>query len=286
MQAGLNAGFGTPLGRELLSGLANLGVDVIRQDVPATGDLTPIVEDFVGFPGFSIRPLFLLHEVARNEPLLDVALRFGSSWFDLEVFNEPGPQSNMDRVTFRQYVAGIAAVHHDCRARGFTGRILAGAPGNIEREGFAWLAEAMPMLPRDLVMAFHRYPYKTQDDRTRPAPPFSSRLAELDALHRIADGREIACTEFGYHTATEVKGALWWAKRFQMTDEQVREALVAELRLYASGGCAMACVYQLNDGPIDPATGQPDDFYRARFGIRRSDGTWKPAARCFREWRT
>jgi hypothetical protein len=286
MRVGLNNPGGIPIGADLLSVLRDLGVQALRCDVPAEGDLSPHVLPYVGS---GIRPLFLLHNPARHQPLADVALvELGQDGYDLEMFNEPsgvnGPQIGpSDMVTFEQYLEGILAVHHDARARGFFGAIYAGAPGNIGPDWWPWLERTMQMTPSDVDLAFHRYSYKTQDDRTRPWPNFESRIAELDNLCRIAGAaRRIACTEFGYHTAPEQVG---WRDalrqgRFpyttQLTDDEVLSNLIADFRLYEHGLITDAFVYNINDGPNNTAG--------ERWGIRRVDGSFKPAARCFAEW--
>ena len=288
MRAGLNNPGGIPIDTELLSVLRDLGVQALRCDVPADGDLAPHVLPYVGS---GIRPLFLLHNPARHQPLADIALvELGHDGYDLEVFNEPsgvrGPQTGpSDMVTFEDYLEGILAVHHDARARGFFGAIYAGAPGNIGPEWWPWLERTMLMTPGDVDLAFHRYSYKTQDDRLRPWPPFASRVEELDALVRIAGAtRRIACTEYGYHTAPEHVGFLDAIKQgrlpytTQLTDEQVLNNLVADLRLYDAGLVTDAFLYNINDGPNNTAG--------ERWGIRRFDGSFKPAARCFAEWST
>lgn len=280
MRAGLNAGFGLPLGQGLIRQLADLGVETVRQDVPE-GDLSEIVGEWGGNP---IRPIFLLHDIARNEPLLDLALpRLGPDSFDVEVFNEP---PGLDHVSFEQYVAGVNAVHRDCRARGFAGRVIAGAQANLSASCLDWTRRAVPMFPPDVDIAYHRYSPAPQE-WSKPWPPFVDREDELNELHLLADGRDLCCTEFGAHTATEQTGYLWWKRTYQLTDEQVHDYALDELRLLAAHDVVIACVFQLNDGPIDAATGQPADFYEARYGIRRTDAaqTWKPVARVFTEWR-
>lgn len=288
MRVGLNNPGGIPIGSDLLSVLADLGVQALRVDVPNEGDLAPHVLPYVGS---GVRPLFIIHRPDRHQPLADIALeQLGHDGYDLEMFNEPsgvrGPQTSpSDMVTFEDYLEGILAVHHDARARGFFGAIYAGAPANIGPDWWGWMEKTMLSTPPDVDLAFHRYSYKTQDDRTRPWPPFSSRLSELDALVRIAGPtRRIACTEFGYHTAPEEVGWMDALKqgRFpytvQLSDSDVLTNLVADLRLYERGLVTDAFVFGINDGP--------GNSWGDRQGIRRIDGSFKPAARCFAEWRT
>ena len=119
----------------------------------------------------------------------------------------------------------------------------------------------------------------------RPWPPFASRMAELDALVKIAGvTRRIACTEFGYHTAQERVGMVDALKQgklpynVQLNDDEVLANLVADLRLYEAGLVTDCYVYNINDGPQNVAGD--------RWGIRRIDGSFKPASRAFAEWRT
>jgi hypothetical protein len=288
MRAGLNNPGGVPIGHDLLTLLASLQIETLRCDVPNDGDLGPHVEPYLGS---GIRPLFIIHRSDRHQPLADVALeQLGPDGYDLEIYNEPtgsrGPQTGPgDMVTFEDYLEGIFAIHHDARARGFLGAIYAGAPANIGPDWWGWLERTMLKTPPDVDLAFHRYSYKTQDDRLRPWPPFASRTEELESLVKIAGAtRRIACTEFGYHTAPEQVGLMDAVKHgklpytVKLNDDEMLENLVADLRLYESGLVTDAYVYNINDGPQNVAGD--------RWGIRRMDGSFKPAARAFAEWRT
>lgn len=271
MRIGVTAGFGAPIGTLQLGQMSAIGIEVVRQDVPATGDLRPLVEDFVAAP---VRPLFLLGDPARNEPLLDLALRLlGPDGFDLQVYNEPGL---FFHGSLTDYTVGIGLVYRDARLRGFRGAILAGGVANLGTDNLRWLRAAVPALPTDVVIDFHRYSYKTQS-QSRPWPGFASRDAELETVRQIAAGRPVACTEFGYHTAEEESGFLWWRRRTRATDDQVRAWLAADLALFSSHGLTLACIYQWGDGPTDS--------WINRFGLRDPSGYLKPSARAIADWR-
>jgi hypothetical protein len=262
-------------GYHKLPEVKSLGFDGVRLDVE--GDIPSLVNHFIGS---GVRPLFLLHDVALNEPLLDVALQAGNDWFDIEVFNEP---PGMDKVNLSQYVAGINAVNHDARARGFKGRIIAGAKANPSQESMAWYEEAVPQLPDNVVVAFHRYSYKTQTDPSRPWPPFSSRQAEVAEMFKVSMGRKVAITEFGYHTAEEVETKFSWKFPFyksvktRLTDQQVLDFLVSDLKLYESMGVGLVAIYQWRDGHTDD--------YLGRYGLHDVNEHVKLQSQAVIQWR-
>ena len=103
-----------------------------------------------------------------------------------------------------------------------------------------------------------------------PHPGFANRDAEWARLQSIAGGRPVACTEFGHHTARREVPASWPHAQETAVGQTVAEHITFDLTYFRNRGCLLAAVYQLNDGPTDT----PID----RYGIRRADGTPKPAA--------
>ena len=81
-----------------------------------------------------------------------------------------------------------------------------------------------------------------------------------------------ACTEVGHHTAKRnpqfFLGFIPRHKR--LSDETVAKHVTYDLTYFRDKGCLLSTIYQLNDGPTDTAID--------RYGIRRTDGTAKPAA--------
>lgn len=274
MKVGLNVPTTYRIAQTLLNDIAGFGFDHVRVDVPPSGDLRPFVEDYVGA---AVRPLFLLHDVSRNEPLLDVALPYGTGWFDLQVWNEP---PTMDKIDLATYIQGIQIVWQDSRTRGFAGDLLMGGMANPDRENREWIRlalQSMPTLDQDpnLVVDEHRYAYKTQDDWSRPWPPHATRENEIRTFTDLARGRGTARTEIGWHTAQEQIGF----QPFQLTDEQATQNYVKDFSLYDSLGVDRVTVFQLNDGP--------NDTWGNRQGIRYyPDGPWKPQAEAVKIWRS
>ena len=112
-----------------------------------------------------------------------------------------------------------------------------------------------------VTIGFHRYP-EAGCGALAPHDRFRSRDDEWAAFQQLVGTRPTACTEFGYHTAA--------AHPQTLTDQNVAESVLWDLRFYDARQVGLACVYQLNDGP----TGTWMD----RYGVRAQDGTWKPVA--------
>ena len=275
MQVGLNIPTTLRIAPSLLQDVADLGFDVVRTDVPPSGDLDGFVSDY---DGAAVIPLFLLHDISRNQPLLDSAIPRLGNRFMVQIFNEP---PGLDHVNISEYTSGIVLVHSDCRARGFTGPILMGGLANPGRDNHDWLNTALEAMPHDIVVDEHRYSYKTQDEWGRPWPFYRSRDQEAQGLRLLAGTRDVSLTETGWHTAEETSGWGPFSQTIRLTDEQARDNLVRDFQLYEQAGYSLVCVYQLNDGVPDTAGN--------RFGIRRPnpDGswTWKPQASCVKIWK-
>lgn len=272
MIIGLNIPTTYRIGRDLLTEIAGFGFTHVRVDVPPTvGDIAPCVSDYIGAP---VVPCFLLHDVGLNATLLDAALNVLPNFW-LQVWNEP---PGMDRIDLPTYTQGILAVHHDARARGFTGPILMGGLANPGAENRAWLSEALLSMPADVWVDEHRYAYKAQDDWARPWPRYATRSEENRTLRTLAGGRPCVRTEIGWHTAVEHLGLGPFGKETQLSDQQATQNYVKDLRLYESDGLEAVFVFQLNDGPTEE--------WSDRQGIRTyNTNQWKPQAQSVRLFR-
>lgn len=270
MIVGLNIPTTYRIAQSLLSEIAGFGFTHVRLDVPERSLIDDFVRDYCEAP---VIPLFILHDVALNEPLLDAALPLlGESGFWLQVFN---PDLERGRnLTLPIYIDGILAVHHDCRARGFRGPILMGGTANPDASNRSWLSSAVLSMPPDVWVDEHRYAYKTQDDWSRPWPRYTSRSDENRTLRTLAGGRGIVRTEIGWHTAVEQIGLLGST---QLTDEEATANYVKDFTLYEADGLEAVFVFQLNDGP--------GDSWGERQGIRTFEGQWKPQAHAVHRWR-
>lgn len=265
---------GINFGEDRLEQAANEFVEGMRVDAPPER-MSELVGTFLPEP--KVRPLFLVHAFAHAEKVMDSAQ--GVIDYDMELLNEV---PEMDDTTPEGYVDGVRAVARDAAIRGFKGRLIAGAPGSNAGTAIKWysriidgqrLADALPV---SVALAFHWYPRGTQDSRTRPWPPSKSIRESLATLKNLAGPRDLICTEWGYHTIRETKWGFWST---QLTDEQVYEYLMADLRLFDSYGVAGAYAYQWRDGP-----GGQDV---TEFGLHEADGaTAKRQMAALKDWRT
>lgn len=254
------------------------GFEGIRCDNSNGRSEPELVPLFVDQP---IRPLFLLHDAAMIHPLLDVLLPVQDRLLEpgIEIYNE----LEGGRVTPTIYVDGITAIYHDARARGFSGRIVAGGLANLSRESLDFYGRVLPLLPaargaEGLTVGFHDYPYGVQAGGRKTWPGTGSPDEAIQELIRLANGRDVANTEFGWHTFPEEAGVFIWKKTVQLTDEQAYEALVTDLRRYETHGVVLAVIFQWRDGL--------DDNFLSRFGLHTAEGQPKRQLNAVRDWRT
>lgn len=287
MLIGLNAGFGEPISSEF-GNLAPLGIAVVRQDLRAhfdDGHVQALVQEFAGAP---VTPLFLLagghidtpdhlsriepHEIAAlGQRVVATAADCGLTNYWIEVGNEPDLAHVDYRTRPADFAIAVQQTFDAVRAAGFSGPVVSGGICNLSRASLTYLERVLNQgLPAEVVIGFHRYPKGLTPEN--PQDGFASRDAEWQELQRLADGRAVACTEVGHHTAPRkyrIWGLIPWKKR--LSDDEVAAHVVFDLAFFKSRGCLLTAVYQLNDGPSDAS-------HLDRYGIRRRDGTWKPAA--------
>jgi hypothetical protein len=105
----------------------------------------------------------------------------------------------------------------------------------------------------------------------QPHPGFADRDAEWARLTAVTGARQVACTEFGHHTARRRHLRLGLVRpRRRLSEITVAEHIVFDYAYFRDRACLLAAVYQLNDGLSDRAVD--------RYGVRRADGTPKAAA--------
>jgi hypothetical protein len=286
MLVGINAGFGEPIAHEFPA-LASLGLRVVRQDVRAhftDAVLRALVAEFVGAP---VAPLFLLagghietpqgdrvepHEIAAlGARVVALSAELGLTGYWLEVGNEPDLAHVDYRTRPADFAVAVQQTFDAVRAAGFAGPVVSGGICNLSRASLTYLERMIVAgLPADVIVGFHRYPKGLTP--ANPQEGFGSRDDEWRELQRLANGRAVACTEMGHHTAPR-KYLLWGfvPLKKRVTDQQVAEHVVFDLQFFKSRGCLLTAVYQLNDGPSD-------DIPVDRYGIRRLDGTLKPVS--------
>lgn len=280
MRVGLNAGFGDPLASEL-AGIAAHGFALVRQDVYAKStDLNvDLIREFVNAP---LGAIFLIgggkiqvsdgsrriepHELAQmTKSVVACANEVGLLDYAIEIGNEPDIAHPGYSERPQDFAEAIRQSHDAARQSGFTGEIISGGISNLNDRGLTYLdtmldCESFPAV----TIGFHRYPEEGRGPRA-PHDSFRSRDDEFGVLQHIADNAPVACTEFGYHTAA--------ARPLTLTDIAVAGCVLWDLAFYETrfdANISLACVYQLNDGPTEN--------YIDRYGIRYSNGNWKPVA--------
>lgn len=284
MLVGLQAGFGSPLAAEF-DGMAAYGFTLIRQDLYAQHDaaiIPPLMVEWVGAP---VTPLFLIgggsiaypdgsriepHELAAmTATVVQTAQAVGLTDYALEIGNEP----DIACVDYANHPEEFAEAIRQCleaaRMSGFDGPFISGGIANLNNRGFRYLAAMLraPSMPlTDVVVGFHRYP---EAGRAMLAPhdQFLSRNEEWHMFQSIVGARPVACTEFGYHTAT--------ATPLTLSDDDVADAVLWDLNFFEERAALYAVVYQLNDGPTDT--------WIDRYGVRTIEGTWKVVAERIRD---
>jgi len=287
MLLGINAGFGLPIVHEFPV-LSSLGFGIVRQDLRAHFTDQEIHDRVTEFAGAPLTPLFLLagghidtpdhqhriepHEIAAlGVRVVNAAAAAGLSGYWLEVGNEPDIAHADYRERPADFAIAVQQTFDAVRTAGFTGPVVSGGISNLSRERLSYLERMLVQgLPAGVIVGFHRYPKGLTPEN--PQDGFPSRDAEWQELQRLANGRGVACTEVGHHTAPR-KYKLWGfiPLKKRVTDAQVADHVIFDLQYFKDRGCLMTAVYQLNDGP-------DNDNHLDRYGIRREDLTLKPVA--------
>lgn len=257
----LNAGFGEPLGAELLSTLRLKGVEGIRQDFQTVHD-PQRMKDL----SLEVRDAGLALAVICNS-LDQPASLLPGTW--AEWLNEPDGD-----IDPRAYADDARVFIDECTRAGVHPFI--GVISNIDRNSLDWLAQVCPQLAGAVFgISAHHYAYGSNP--TAPHTGFPSLAAQIDRLGNIAAGRDIFLSEFGFTTGPR-RSSNWLKRLFGLTerwtDAQVAQFVRDRWALWESHGAVGAVLYQLNDGPTSDA--------EDRYGIRRTDGSWKPVADSFR----
>jgi hypothetical protein len=285
MLVGLNAGFGLPLTSDWPF-IQAAGCAVVRQEFAHEIDDATTALLMADVASQPIRLLALLgggknqkaaggriepHEFATlGVRVVTAAAAAGLSGVSIEVGNEPDIGHAGYSTRPADFAGAIRQTHLAVRGAGFLGPVITGAVSNLSTERLDYLQQVVTAgVPLDVVVGFHRYPHGLGPEV--PHPGFASRDAEWARLQSIAAGRAVACTEVGHHTARRKYLFLGFIPRHKrLSDETIAEHVTFDLTYFRNKGCLLSTIYQLNDGPTDTAID--------RYGIRRTDGTAKPAA--------
>jgi hypothetical protein len=284
----LNAGFGEPLGVEFLRALPARGFAGIRQDVPDPESARGLCREIAAS---GIQAVLLIAggrmdsggraaspaeiaALARDVAALgrELGLFAGAFPSAIEIGNEPdGAVRYADDPGL--FAEAVRLSRDAVREIAPGAPVIVGGISTTSRDGLGYLARAAAAgLPEDTAVGYHTY--RTTQEPEAPLRGFPSRSAEFERLKQIAGRRPVWCTEAGWHTAVSyVPDGLWGLlkRKVQYTDDQVADFAEREVRINAQQGALGLVWFQLNDGP-DAAGGEQ------RFGIRRSDGSWKPVA--------
>ena len=267
---------------EVWSLIHDLGFDGVRTDVRREGDAGALVANVTaaGRDGLLIAPVDVrdIDETLAVVEAIAIATKVSRApeLVSLEVGNEPDRSGRWrnDPAGFGRLVAAAAEV---AWAQLPDLQVVSGGIATLSREALDWLSLAAPHMPRDVAIGYH--PYR----QTAPGIPrkgFASRAAEFAALRRIAGPRSLWNTEIGWHTAPRPNGFPLCFTKTARSETEVAAYLREELRLNERAGAEVVCVYQLNSGPAWRTESED------AFGVRRFDGSLRPAAYVAREWRS
>lgn len=259
MRFGLN-GYHNP---EVLAEIAAKGFNLLRIGLHM-GDTPASVVEAVRASGF--QALVIVRDAGQVREL--GSLLAGA---DVELWNEPDGAVD-GKIAPSDYAARVPDFVAAATEVGATPWIA--AVSNLHRAGLAWLKQMFASLPPgiDCGVTIHRYPAGRSWDT--PHEGFGSRDEEIAALREIIGGRRWACSEFGYHTASQIRTRLlprnFPGNEWRWTDEEAATHVRQEWRFWAEHGAEFAVLYQIIDGQTDTR--------EDRFGIRRLDGSYKPVA--------
>lgn len=252
---GLQTGFGDPLGAETLRSIRAEGFTIVRLDCQQCSDVwtAALAQEAINE---GLQPLVTVRRPEALRALPDGALA--------EFGNEPDLGSHFGWPTFESYWT-------PCReairiALELNLRLYIGVVSNLNNRGFDFLKK-MPWNDIDpkICCSIHRYPERGKGP-TAPHDRFKSREAEVAELRKIVGNRPLACTEVGYHRGAGSDG---------YTEEEIASHLAWERQFWTDQSFDFSVVYQINDGPAG------DTSALGNYGLRRRDGTWRPAARAF-----
>ena len=259
MTKGLQVGFGSPIGADLLADLRERGVQMARLDcqgVQSADDMAHLTAEVLAA---DLCPLLIIRpdQAAWWPPGAEI---------DIEILNEPDLNNTtpMDYATSVQRVCGTIPAGY---------RLWAGAISNLDLDSLAWLKASIRYWPESVGVSVHRYP----PNGARPEQAhkgFGSRTHEVARLKAMIGARPWGVSEVGYHTGEQSTGWWFWRKRWHWTPDQVAEFMRWEGAFFDAQGAAFCCAYQINSGQTD--------HYLDQFGWRTVDGAWTPVADIYR----
>jgi hypothetical protein len=248
--------FPTPSNLSLIS---SLGFDGVRFDVLNSEQL-PAIGNFASHP--SLTPLAIINDYYMCIPVAEAIARLGRG--AIELVNEP----DLNRWTPGGWAEFTKACYPAIKVEQLSHHghktpipVVSGGISNLNHKQLNYLTEAQRAGLLCDIIGFHRY--KTESAPPIPLTDYHDRKGEFFALKATVEGRPIWCTEEGWHTAQQGHGV-------KLSEEQVASYAIQEQAIQEEGGAEVMTWFVLDDGPTAD--------YNDHFGIRRIDGTLKPAA--------
>lgn len=261
MLIGIQSGFGFPhseydrtLGEEpgsTLTTLYQFGFDGCRLDCQ---DITPELRSELirEVEAAGLYPFVIVRDASQMDGI--------HGGVNIEIRSEP----DIHGISPDDYRLQIEAAYSEARQRGLI--LWAGTVSNLNERGIEYLRALRPQdWPADLPVSVHWYPHGRSP--LDPHPGFATREAEVAALKDIIGDRPWGVSEMGYHTGRNLCLGFW---PWRWSDADVARHAEFEWKFWAHHGARFAVWYQLADGP--------EDTKEHLYGIRRTDGTWKPVA--------
>ena len=213
MLKGLVAGFGGGLSSKLADYI-RLGIDSIRQG-PTTPDIDQetleyLLGEFVGQPikllwilggqGYWTYFQLLTDEEIYNEAkrLVRAAKKVGLEYFDIEIINEPDLGGGL-KIPPEKYAALVRSACIGLEEEGFQGRVLCCGVFNHEKDAINYIKSVVQFgIPDNVIICPHRY--SIDQNPQKPRKNFNSREQEQETIENAAQGRQTACSEYGFST--------------------------------------------------------------------------------------
>jgi hypothetical protein len=256
MLYGVQTSFGQLIGSETYQQLAAFGYTMARIDAQAcTPEEAALLAQEAVEAGLT--PLVILQHPDQMRDLPEGT--------HVEVLNEPDITDVSAGVYLVLMLAFAGAVRDGIHLWG-------PCVSNRNRRGLNYLHQIAHLFPARVGITLHSYQYGAYP--YAPFPGAASRDDEVAQLTAIIGDRPFGISETGFHTCPMPtygdwrKNLPWLTTRH--TDDHVADLLNWECAFWNRHGAAFCCIFQIDDGPTDT----PEH----RFGIRRVDGTWKPAA--------
>ncbi len=265
MRVYLHAVFNDPIGVDLCREIASLGFDGIRIDAQHATDAV-LVEMVSQARVAGLSCLVIIRDGAQLQAALE-ALGTDPA-VEWELRNEP----DIEGPNPAAYCALMQDAADVANAKGVW--LYVGVVSNPHDRGRKYmdaLRSTLATLPPCVGVTWHRYPAGGYSESfARPHDGYGAREDEVAKMGALAGHRPFGISEAGYHTALRTTGWWLWRRSRRWTDDGVASLFAQEVQFWDAAGADFLVWYQLNDGPTDARLD--------RYGLRRIDGSWKPAA--------